>query len=473
MRLANATAAVLAACAMLDCSSSSPALPGDAGPHDDGGDGGKVDISGMTDITVAVVQYKLTGDTPFPMVPVRAQVPGDPNAFIDTVTDAMGVAHFKLDVSKAPNGFDVTAAIAGFTAVTITNVTAAIPGTVELAQLDAAAMFTLLPASGAISNLGATHIAMLDAWSWDAVVTSPGATSYVTKFQLPIGVTLPLPVAAIEVDPAQTSGGLSAGTVIRGVLSMPIARPSSPVTIDVDMTASNAQTPQTSTVTINWPTKGLFQKSSIKSTAAPVPVSLGPHIGSGFVGKGTSLLSGQVMVCGIANLDVADPSTLHLQTFSGALSPDIAATRVSTVAPMMTATPTDLRARVTAHDLVGNPTLDIGALNRLAINGTSLGDATFEVDADGYDSAQIYISRQSAPGAPLWTIYVPGGRQTARPLPFLPAGVTLGELVQAVIGVQVVKYVNNASQPWHSDYYFDTGWVISTETGPSFDPTGR
>jgi len=459
-------------------SSSSGSTPGDGGitGSDGGTDGptgdGGPSIIGSTDIAVTVVQYASPTNTPLANCSVRIQAPG--GGFIDAKTDAMGVAHLKVDTSKAPNGFDVTVANAGFNAVSILGVKDSVPGNVVLSAIGAMPFFKEFAASGAIKGAGAANKLQLDAWDWQTVVTTPGATSYTTKFEVSTGLMVPLPVSAIEVDTANTANGLSAGTAVKGVITSPIMRPSAAATIDIDMGSSTAQTPQMSTVTMNWPTTGLFTKASIKGAGAPVADM---HIGSGIVEKLTTAEAQAAMFVGIANVDPMDNTKLHLQTFTGAMSPDIAGTEVTTVMPGKTGTTSDYAAIVYAHDLMGSPTLNIGALNKLDIKGMSLADATFEVDSDGYDTVEMFVtSKQGMTNTTIWVIYAPGGKVAARQLPNLPGGVALGDLggdvTSASLAGQVVKYVKNGMSPWQAIVQ-DQAWLIGGAAGTALDPTFR
>jgi hypothetical protein len=334
--------------------------------------------------------------------------------------------------------------------------------------------FKEFAASGTITGAGAANKLQLDAWDWQTVVTTPGAMNYTTKFDVSTGLMVPLPVTAIEVDVANTANGLSAGTAVKGLITMPIVRPSAAVMINIDMGAAGSQTPQMSTVTMNWPTTGLFTKASIKAAGAPVQDM---HIGSGIVEKLTTAEAAAAMFCGIANVDPMDNTKLHLQTFTGDMSPDIAGTEVTTVMPGKTATTMDYAAIVYAHDLMGSPTLNIGALNSIAITGMSLADATFAVDSDGYDSAEFFVSsKQGMTSTTIWVIFAPGGKVAARPLPNLPGGVALGDLggdvTSADLAGQVVKYVKNATSPWQAIVQ-DQGWLIGSAAGTALDPTFR
>jgi hypothetical protein len=474
--------ASLAAYGSYGCSSSSsgPGVTGADGGSPDGqvtgdggtGDGGGTGIGGSTDISVTVVQYATPMNTPLANASVRAEVAGV--GFIDAKTDAMGVAHMKVDLAKAPNGIDVTVANAGFNAVSILGVKAAVPGNVVLSAIGAMPTFTEFAATGTIANAGATHKLQIDAWDWQTVVTAPAATMFSTKFEVSAGLMVPMPVSAIEVDTANTANGLSAGTAVKGVLagSTTMPRPMGPTMVAIDMNAAGAQMPNNSTVTMNWPTTGLFTKSAIKGAGAPVQDM---HIGSGIVEKLTTAEAQAAMFVGIANVDPMDNSKLHLQTFGGAMSPDIAGTEVTTIMPGGTATATDYAAIVYAHDLMGSPTLNIGALNKLSITGMALTDATFEVDADGYDTTEFFVSsKQGMTSTTIWVIYSLGGKLAPRKLPSLPGGVMLGDLggdvTSADMAAQVVKYVNNAAQPWQSIVQ-DQGYLIGNALGTALDPT--
>lgn len=470
---------LFALAAMVGCSSSSSsATPDggitntDGGKQDGGGtDGGKVDISGTKDIAVTVVQYATPTNTPLANCSVRAQVPGNANAYLDAKTDAMGVAHLKVDPAKGP--FDITAANAGFTAISVLGVTDSVPGTLVVSAIGAMPSFKEFAASGSITGAGATTKLQIDAWDWQTVVTMPGAMNYTTKFDVSPGLSVPIPVSAIEVDTANTANGLSAGTAVNGSITMPVMRQSQAMTINITLpTTKNA--PTMSTVKMNWPTAGLFTKASIKGAGAPVQDM---HIGSGIVEKLTTAEAQAAMFCGIANVDPMDNTLLHLQTFGGDMSPDIAGTEVTTVAPMKTATAMDYAAIVYAHDLTGTPTLNIGAVNKLAVGGASLGDATIEVDSDGYDTAEFFISsKQGMTSTTIWVIYAPGGKLAARGLPYLPGGVQLGDLggdvAQADVAGQVVKYVKNGNSPWQAIVQ-DQGWLIGNALGTTLDPMGR
>jgi hypothetical protein len=76
----------------------------------------------------------------------------------------------------------------------------------------------------------------------------------------------------------------------------------------------------------------------------------------------------------------------------------------------------------------------------------------------------------------IWVIYAPGGKLAARGLPYLPGGVQLGDLggdvAQADVAGQVVKYVKNGNSPWQAIVQ-DQGWLIGNALGTTLDPMGR
>jgi hypothetical protein len=444
----------MASLAAYGCSSSSSGNgttppPTDGGTTDSPTTGACTNLAGATDITVTVVEYGTPTSTPLANASVRAEVPGKNTCFVDAKTDATGVAHLKVDLTKSPTGaVDVTAAIAGHNVVSILGVKAPIAGNVVLFQTGMSMSTMQFKATGAIKNTkAATNKLQIDAWDWVTVVTAASSTSYSTNFDVAPAKPIPMPVSAIEVD--QTT--MNAPKAVQAIITAPTQRTLANMTIDIDFSQSPMM-PTSSTVKMNWPTTGAFTAAQIKGAGAPVQDM---HIGSGIVEKLTADEAAAAMFCGIAYVDAMDNTTLHLQTFGGAMSPDIAGTEVTTL--MGTGTPmnTDYAAVVYAHDLTGSPSVSPGPLNKVNIGGKNLGDATFEVDSDGYDSAEVVVSaKQGMTSTTLWIVYAPGGKVASRQLPNLPGGVALSDIGDTSGGAsmfgQVVKYVNKGSTPWEA-----------------------
>ncbi len=470
-----AFAAVVVSSVAVGCSSSStPATPaGDGGVT--GSDGGGPDgsmgggIAGPKEISITIVETASPMNTPLANVFVRAESPA---GFLEAKTDAMGVAKFKVDPAKGP--FDVTAAIAGYYAVSILGVTDSVPGNVILAQIGAMPSFKEFAVTGAITGATATNTLQIDAFDWQTVVTKAGATTYTTKFETINGVTVPIPVAAIEVQPPVAPE--TVGTAVRGVLANSgtgaKARATGAMMIDIDMSAGVAAT--NSTVTINWPTAGILTASLLKGIGSPVADM---HIGSGIVEQITSAEAGAAMFVGIAKTSppANGVTTMTLQTFAGAMKPDIAGTEVSTIAPMKTATPTDLAALVYSHDLGMNASVTVGQIDTLAVTGTSLDDAKFEMKSTGYDVGQVFVSNKAGmTTTAVWIIYVVGGKVAPRGLPHLPGGVKIGDLggdlTSAEMSLQVTKYIPGANAAWDNNRT-DQAHLVGNAAGMGLDPT--
>lgn len=472
-----AFAAVVVSSVVVGCSSSStPATPAsdsgitptDGGVGTDGSMGGG--IAGPKEISITIVETASPMNTPLANVFVRAESPA---GFLEAKTDAMGVAKFKVDPAKGP--FDVTAAIAGYYAVSILGVTDSVPGNVILAQIGAMPSFKEFAVTGAITGATATNTLQIDAFDWQTVVTKAGAMTYATKFETINGITVPIPVAAIEVQPPVAPE--TVGTAVKGVLAnsgmgAKARSTSTAMVIDIDMGAGVAAT--NSMVTINWPTAGILTGTLLKGIGSPVADM---HIGSGIVEQITSAEPGAAMFVGIAKTSapVNGVTTMTLQTFPGAMKPDIAGTEVSTVAPMKTATPTDLAALVYSHDLGMNASVTVGQIDTLAITGTSLDDAKFEIKSTGYDVGQVFVSNKAGmTTTAVWIIYVVGGKVAPRGLPHLPGGVKIGDLggdlTSAEMSLQVTKYIPGANAAWDNNRT-DQAHLVGNAAGTGLDPT--
>ncbi len=456
--------AVVGSSAAVGCSSSSSTPAGDAGitgTDGGGGDGATGGISGSKEISVTVVETMEPMNTPLANVFARIEAPG---GFLEVKTDATGVAKFKVDPAKGP--FDVTVAIAGYYAVSILGVTDSIPGSIILAQIGAMPSSKQFAATGSISGATATNKLQIDAFDWMTVVTKAGAMSYSTKFDTINGVPVPIPVMAIEVDS-------TTGDAINGSITAPVDRMAANMVINITM-PSPAVNANKSTVAINWPTAGILTAALLKGVGSPVTDM---HIGSGIVEQITASREGAAMFCGIANTSAPTNgvTTLSLQTFTGAMKPDIAGTEVSTIAPMKTATVTDIAALVYAHDLSASAKVDVGAITALTIDGTSLDDAQITVDSTGYDTAQIFVSNAAGmTNTTVWIIYQQGGKIAKRGLPHLPGGVKIGDLggdlSSAEIATQVTKFISGAKPPWDNTRT-DQALLIGNAKGTPLDPT--
>ncbi|CAN5246852.1 hypothetical protein BH09MYX1_BH09MYX1_51280 [soil metagenome] len=129
---------------------------------------------------------------------------------------------------------------------------------------------------------------------------------------------------------------------------------------------------------------------------------------------------------------VASVSTVKLQTFTGPLAPDAAYADYSTG--------TNMGMRVFTHTFTDS-TITVPPVAKLGATGTSLADATLDVDATGYDYADGALYDATAQNSP-WVLYFTGPTLTAHKLPHLPSSVALSTITSSAelsLSVTVVK----------------------------------
>ena len=476
MRVVLASAFLIAASAVtmsMGCSSSSSTggspsdggTGGDTGVKTDGGaqgDGGNtgVDISGSKSIKVTVLHYATPAPTP--LGDVRARIENkDGSGHIDVKTGPDGVATFNVNPDKGP--FDVTVAQASSTAVSILGVTSDVPGNVVLYDLGATPAFTDKAITGSITGAGAANTLQIDGWDFSTVVTTPGATTYTSKYNYSPAVHTKLPLAVVEVD--------ATGKAVKGLLTPIVDRTGQPMTTNIDMTGATA--PTNTTINIVWPTAGLLTGTAIK--AVDPKIVQDKHVGNSIVEKTTPDERGAAMFCGVANVDlpVAGKSAFHLQVFGGGLSPDIAGTRMTTLAAGGQPGPNDISVLIQAHVLTDGANLPVGAINSFKSTGANFGDVSFAADTTGYDAVEIDVIDAKA-GA-VWILYSMGPTLASRGLPHLPAGVAVADLagdITPLVFLVAAKYNQGAKPPWEAIL---PDLVVSAQTagGLGVDSTGR
>ncbi len=429
-----------------------------------GGDGG-TSIGGSKDISVTVVKSATPTNTPVANAYVRASISA--TQFLDVRTDALGVAHLLVNPAMGP--FDVTVAVAGHTAVSVLGVTDSIPGTLVINEIGAQPTFRPYAITGSIAGANAQNRVQIDSFDFRTLVTAVGATTYSSIFEVAAGLTVPIPLAAVEVD-----NSTPYGIAVNGAISAPIARQSAAMSIPVTMPSTPVPATQAA-IHLTWPTAGVFTAATIKGVGNPVT---DVHAGTGTVMQQTTAEASALMFVGVANIDspMSGASLFHVQTFGGAMAPDFAGAAVSTVAANAQPTAADYVGLVYPHTLVDGTVVNVGQVNGITFAGTNLDTARFAIDSVGYDSTVLYVSNVAgATSTTLWIIYAPGGSVPQRGLPYLPGGVLLddlgGSLTAASISGQVVKYVG-ATNPWQA-VVADFAATIGNARATSLAPTGR
>jgi hypothetical protein len=431
----------------------------DGGTAGDSGDNG-IDISGSKAIKISVFKYDVPAPTPYDGIRARIETLGN-TGHIDVKTAPDGTATFNVDPSKGP--FDITVAETGVQAVSILGVTDSVPGNIVINPLTASTAFKDVAISGAIAGVTAGNKVQLDAWDFATVVSTVGATTFTSKYNYSAALKTKIGIAAIEVDPQ--------GTAVKGYLTALTDRTGLPMKIDVDM--ANGVAPTISTVNIKWPTAGLLTGTTIK--AIDPKIVNDTHLGNSLVEKNTPDEVNAAMFCGIA--DVSLPSNgiskFKLQVFGGTMAPDVAATRLTTVATGGQPNQNDVSAYVQPHDLTDNATLEVGAVTSFKTAGTNLGDVQVSADTTGYDYVQVIIA--DAKAGDVWAIYGTGSKLATRGLPTLPAGVTVPDIagdITPLVFLLASKYATGAKPAWEAS---GPSLLFNAQTagGLGVDQTGR
>jgi hypothetical protein len=401
------------------------------------------------------LQFPLPG-TPLANVWARAENAAGDCAEVQTGAD--GIAHIKVDPAKGP--FDVTVAIAGYTAISFLGQTGPIPGNVIMYQTGSASVVKQSTITGKITwgdaGKAPNTIVQIDGWDFATVVTKPADTTYSTNYQYYPANLITLPLAAIEYDP-------DAGVAVNAVYTNTGQRSGNPMTVDIAFPDVKVP-PVKSTVTLNFPASGFLTDKSITKVGSPVPDA---HIGNAIVTRLTPDELGAEQFVGIGSVDLpaAGKTQFHLQTFTGKMAPDIAEALMSG--------PT-LAMFVQPHDLTDGASLTLGQINTLENAGTNLGDLTWDADSAGYDYvvAELDASSKTSSTA-LWTVYSQGAKLTKRSLPHLPSSVAQADLGPTINNafVSLQQYKQGAPQPWQavrSDIQ-----VVVTANALAVDSAGR
>lgn len=385
----------------------------DGGKTDGGGDAGPlIDISGNTDMAIHVQEFNFGMAMPQDLAgcAVRVETTQGAGGYLDGVTDAMGVAHIKVDTSKGP--FDVTAALANYTAVSVINLTGPLTTPIVTGKTNTgSSSFANHTASGTITGKapGADQV-QLDAFWWSTVVSTAG--NYMTTFQTAtMGSSPPLPVTGIEVN--------AQGAVVNAVQTMMMARPNGNATIDIAF----PQTPKTFTtavVNVNWPSAGVVKGSDVTQVGDPVTDM---HLGKGAIVVQHNANPGGDMFVGVGDtkLPMANVSPVTIQAGDTVFKPDYWEASYRTA---------DYVVFISSGQLTQGAMFNVGQVNALDAMGTTLDDATWSVDTMGYDCSQFLLVSQGAMGNPYaaWTMWGVGDKLMNHKVPHLPKAVKLADI---------------------------------------------
>lgn len=411
----------------LACSSDPVVTPaGDAGP--DGAkpkDGGSdatppPDISGTTALSVTVVSNGWSSpqddnDTGTPVAGAAVRVENGSGGFLEGVTDSAGKATISVDVAKGP--FDVTVAKASMGATSILDVktTSDLTKVIWMPQPLARKEFSI---GGKINGKAAPgNQVLIDAPWFQTVFAKANATTYTTKHVYVTDDPSAITVAAIEVD--------GTNTAVNAVMMPPVARTQGAMTADITF-PSTAVAPTVTNVIINLPTTGVLMASDITTVG-----QTGMPAYSNAVVEKTTSKSATYVGLGFVSKPSGSASNFKITAFGGDLAPTLAYADLSNG--------NGLSFRVGTVDMT--TAITVPPVTKLAVAGTSLGDATLEFDATGYNyfSASLY---DAAATDTVWEIYATGTSLATHPFPHLPSSVPLTAITSAsdvILGVAVVQ----------------------------------
>lgn len=443
-------------------------MPTDGGPDarmdgkvpDAGPCGMLPDISGMTDMTITVQEIKAGMQTPTPLAGADVRVEQANNAcggYIDGTTDAQGVAHIKVDTSKGP--FDITAAKANYTAVSVLNQTGPLMTPIVTAATNTgASSFKTNTASGTIGGKVANgDKVMLDAYWWQTVVTTAG--TFNTQFQsATMGQSPPLIVTGVEVDGTGKVVGAMQNTTM-------MSRPSSNIT-GFNMTFA-AATFSTANVTVNWPAAGILKGSDITQVGDPVTDM---HLGTGAIVVKENANPRGSMFVGVADTAIPtnNKSTVKIQAGTGGYAPDYWEASYRTV---------DTLVFIRSNKLTDGDMFNVGQINMFDAMGMTLDDTTFATDADmSYDATEFLLVSQDAMGNgyAAWTMLSAGPKLASHKIPHLPKNVKLADITGGGNPdgrIVVMQFQGGTTAPW-SEYNKPVAVTVLKSIG-ALDPGSR
>lgn len=471
-----ALSAVLAAC-------SSPAAPtdgGDGGGNPEGGkvEGGKdagpdapamaIDINGSTDLTIHVQEFNFGMATPADLAgaSVRVEISNPPPntiGYLDGTTDSSGVAHIKVDTAKGP--FDVTAALANYTAVSIIGLSGPLGTPIITSKTNSGSVTTNHTAAGAIGGkMLAGHSVQLDAPWWQTVNTTGSSYSNNAFSTANQGNSPPLEVTGLEID------NPDGGTVINAGYFKYMGsgtRPNNNIT-GFDMTLpGNASGFATANITVNWPGSGVLKGSDVAGVGDPDPND--KHLGKGcIVVKHFTNPNGD-MFCGVG--DTAKPSgstsTVRIQA---ATSGDMQPTFWEAIYYTGMGMTGDLFVHIHSTTLTNGGMFTVGQMNSFDAMGSTFDDATYGADTNGYDAIQFLLFFQDAQQAyqTAWEIWQAGSKLSTHHIPHLPKDVKVGDIAPNSISdaeLHALVYEGGSTAPWSETNKY-ASVVVAKAVGP-------
>lgn len=464
---------------------SSPATPADGGGTDGGGgpdvktdvktEGGDPncpslpDISGMTDMTIHVQEFNFGMANPVDLAGAAVRIEQSVEkcaGYIDGTTDAQGVAHIKVDTAKGP--FDVTAAMANYTAVSIVNLTGALASPIITNKTNTgSSAFSTHTAAGAISGKKTTGNSVQVDAPWWATVNTTALTYAMNNFSTATqGNSPPLEVTALEID--NNSG--KTGNVVNAVYVKYMgtgSRPNANVTGFDFALPGTANTFMTANVTVNWPAGGILKAADVANVGDPNPND--KHLGVGaVVVKHFSNPNGD-MFCGVA--DTAKPtgntSTVKIQAAtSGDMQPTFWEASYYTGMGMAG----DSFVRIHSTTLNNGGMFTVGQVNALDGMGTDLDNTVFAGDTMGYDAIQTLMFSQDSMGGTYaaWEIWSAGGKVASHHIPHLPKAIKIADIVNGTISdaeIHALTYEGGTTTPWAETQKY-ASVVVARVIGP-------
>jgi hypothetical protein len=417
------------------------------GGADGGSCGTLADISGMIDMAIHVQEFNfgmaMPADLAGASVRVEQATMGNCGGYLDGTTDAMGVAHIKVDMSKGP--FDVTAALANYSAISVLNLAGPLATPIITNKTNTgSAGIANHSATGAITGkIAAGDQVQIDAPYWATVATT--AATYMNTFEtVTMGMSPPLVVTGVEVD--------GTGTVNNAVFVKYMgtgSRPNANITgFDIAF-PGNSTGFATANITVNWPAAGVLKASDVAGIGSPVQDM---HLGKGAVVVQHFTNPDADMFVGVA--DTAKPagmtSTIKIQAAtSGPMQPTY--WEASYYTGMGGAGDTFIR--IHSSKLNNNDMFTVGTINMLDAMGTNLDDFTFAADSNGYDAVRYGMFAQDAMGATYaaWLVYSAGSKITTHHIPHLPKAVKFADISGGALSgseADVLSYEGGSTAPW-------------------------